>query len=634
MRRSQGRNPGRSRPARLITGVTVSCLRRHPRDAAWLAVWSVVEVAPVFALGRALSGATNAFLAGPGHLAAGFGWLGLLVAAAAFGSAGARLACRRLAALVEPLRDDLVRRIVTGAVRRCVDAGEPPDDGACARISHQTEIVRDSFGGLLSALRLFVFVAGGALAGLATLLPAAIPVTIGPPLIGLAIFALLVGPLVRRQRDYVLTEEAVAAGGTRILTALRDITACGGEEQAYAAVSRDVDAQARATRGVARMAAARSLAVAAGGLLPVPLVLAASPWLLRGGASAGQVVGTLAYLTGGLQPALHTLVQGVGSSGVRMAITLERILEASAPGREDREGPGEEPGDEPGETEAPRARAPGVPDGVELRGLTFGYGPGAIPVIRDLDLVIPDGDHLAVVGPSGVGKSTLAALIAGTLTPGAGEVRLGGVPLDRLGPRELPGRRVLIPQEAYVFDGTLGENLAYLNQDATTADLDQAVGAVGMRDLAERIGGYTAVVGPAVLSAGERQLIALARAYLSPARLVLLDEATCHLDPAAEAVAERAFAERPGTLVVIAHRMSSALRARRILVLDGDRADAGSHDALLADSALYRDLAGYWDQGRAGRGRDRAGQSQPAPSALRMASTRVRAPVLPIAREM
>ena len=615
------------RPAPLVAGVIGSYLRRHPRDAAWLGAWSVVEVMPVFALGRALAGATNEFIAGPGHLLAGFGWLGLLVAAAAVGAVGARMACRRIAAIVEPLRDDLVRRIVTGAVRRCVDGGEPPDDGASARISHQTEIVRDSFGGLLSALRMFVFVVGGALAGLATLLPMALPIAIGPPLAGLVIFALLVGPLVRAQRDYVLTEEAVAAGGTEVMTALRDITACGGEEQMGAEMARRVDAQVRATRRVARIAAARSMAVAAGGLLPVPLVLAAAPSLLRGGASAGQVIGVLAYLTGGLQPALRTLVQGVGSSGVRMAITLERILEAAPEG-----GPAG-PKVPAGARRAPRGgiggassplqgsgRSPG--NTIQLRGLTFAYGPRAIPVISGLDLVIPDGDHLAVVGPSGIGKSTLVSLIAGLLVPDAGEVRLGGTPPHRLGAGELPRRRVLIPQEAYVFDGTLAENLAYLNPGASPADLDQAAAAVGLRALAARLGGYDAAVDPATLSAGERQLIALARAYLSPARLALLDEATCHLDPSAEAVAERAFAARPGTLVVIAHRMSSALRARRILVLDGDRADVGTHDSLLRRSALYRDLFGYWDQ------------SQPAPSALRMASTRVRAPVFPIAREM
>jgi ATP-binding cassette subfamily C protein len=101
-------------------------------------------------------------------------------------------------------------------------------------------------------------------------------------------------------------------------------------------------------------------------------------------------------------------------------------------------------------------------------------------------------------------------------------------------------------------------------------------------------------VDPVVLSAGERQLITLARAYLSPARLIILDEATCHLDPVADARVEQAFAQRPGTLVVMAHRISSALHARKVLVLDGSRALLGTHQELLVCSALYRDLVGHW----------------------------------------
>ncbi|HET9141099.1 MAG TPA: ABC transporter ATP-binding protein, partial [Actinophytocola sp.] len=96
------------------------------------------------------------------------------------------------------------------------------------------------------------------------------------------------------------------------------------------------------------------------------------------------------------------------------------------------------------------------------------------------------------------------------------------------------------------------------------------------------------------LSAGERQLVALVRAYLSPASLVVLDEATCHLDPVAERRAEEAFADRPGTLIVIAHRISSALRAKRVLVLDGTTAALGDHETLRAVSPLYRDLLGHW----------------------------------------
>ncbi|WP_367668907.1 ATP-binding cassette domain-containing protein [Streptomyces sp. DT2A-34] len=239
--------------------------------------------------------------------------------------------------------------------------------------------------------------------------------------------------------------------------------------------------------------------------------------------------------------------------------------------------------------------APG--DGrVELHGVTFGYAPSAEPVVRDLDLSLPSGTHLAVVGPSGAGKSTLAALIAGMLDPQAGQVHLGGVPVRSLDVGRLSRSRVLIPQEAYVVADTLRENLAYLHPAATPPDLDAAVHAIGATALVERLGGYDAPVNPTLLSAGERQLIALVRALLPPAPLVLLDEATCHLDPAAEAVAERAFACRRSTLIVCAHRISSALRADLVLVMDGPRCRLGTHDQLLADCALYRDLIGHWDQ--------------------------------------
>ncbi|MGI5379457.1 ATP-binding cassette domain-containing protein [Streptomyces sp. CA-251387] len=260
------------------------------------------------------------------------------------------------------------------------------------------------------------------------------------------------------------------------------------------------------------------------------------------------------------------------------------------------------PGRPRGTAPAPPATAqaptdPQPPDGrVELRDVTFAYAPSAEPVVQDLDLALPSGTHLAVVGPSGAGKSTLAALIAGMLEPQAGRIRLGGVPVRSLDTGRLSRSRVLIPQEAYVFTGTLRENLAYLHPTAPLPALDTAVHAIGAAPLVARLGGYDAPVDPAVLSAGERQLIALVRALLPPAPLVLLDEATCHLDPAAEAVAERAFACRPSTLIVCAHRISSALRADLVLVMEGPRCALGTHDQLQADCALYRDLIGHWDQ--------------------------------------
>lgn len=200
-----------------------------------------------------------------------------------------------------------------------------------------------------------------------------------------------------------------------------------------------------------------------------------------------------------------------------------------------------------------------------------------------------------MVGPSGAGKSTLAALLAGLVPPQAGTVHLAGATVAEVEPAELARMRVLVPQEAYVFTGSLADNLRYLRPGADDHTLEVALDTLGARPLATRLGGLGASVAPAVLSAGERQLIAAVRAWLAPAPLVVLDEATCHLDPALEATVEAAFARRPGSLVVIAHRISSALRADRVLVLDGDEPVVGMHEELLIRSATYRVLVGCWD---------------------------------------
>ncbi|MEK8170524.1 ATP-binding cassette domain-containing protein [Streptomyces sp. M19] len=195
-----------------------------------------------------------------------------------------------------------------------------------------------------------------------------------------------------------------------------------------------------------------------------------------------------------------------------------------------------------------------------------------------------------MIGPSGAGKSTLLGLVAGLLEPWDGEIGVGGQPVRVTdGARAAARRRVLVPRQPYVFSGTLRDNLRHLREDdgVPDAEVSAAAEAVGLGALLARPGGLDAAVGPAALTAGERQLVALARAYLSPAPLVLLDEATCHLDPAAEARAERAFTARPGTtLIVVAHRPDSARRADRALVMEGGHTTCGRHPELLDSSPL------------------------------------------------
>ena len=566
-------------------------LRRRPLDIGWLATWSLVQALPAVASGWAIAEAVSQFLAG--RTAAGLGWLGLLALAALAGAYGTRQTYIRLGAIVEPLRDELVELIVAGALARSADTTKPPDTHAVARMTHQAEIVRDSYAGVLAVACTFVFTVGSTLAGLVTLVPVVLPYVIPPILTSVLILRWLLRPFAARQRMSVIGEEAVAGSAAKAVSSLRDVTACGGENVVMADFGARVAQQASAARSAARTGSARSLCIAAGGWLPLLLVLAAAPSMTRGGVSPARIIGAIVYISGGLRSALNTLAQGVSAGMVRLTVTLERIIEASAP----RPAPPSPPAPLP--ATSPAAASPAAGE-LSLREVEFGYGRHAEPIIRDLSIDIAPGDHLAIVGPSGIGKSSLAGLLAGMLRPCAGEVLLDGISLTRYPPASLPGRRVLIPQEAYVFAGTLAENILYLRTASAAADrpfaaeLDAAAEAVGLRALASQLGGYDAVVNPAALSAGERQLIALTRAYLSPAPIAILDEATCHLDPAAEARAEAAFASRHGTLIVVAHRITSALRAQRVLVLDGNRAQAGDHASLLADSAMYQDLVGYW----------------------------------------
>ena len=602
---------GTSRARRaLLLHVLRRSLTRRPRDAGWLAAWSLVQALPALVSGWAVAKATSDFLEGRAGTGPGIGWLALIGLAALASALASRQTYLRVAALVEPLRDDLVRLIVTAALQNATWDPAPRDTGAVARITHQAEIVRDTFAGLLAVGLTFAFTVVSAIIGLAALVPAIVALAVVPMAVSLALFCCLLPSFARWQGKSVVGEEEVADSAAAALAGLRDALACGAEDQLLSEITDRVMTQAAALRALARMNLLRTLCLAVGGWLPLILVLAAAPSLVRGGASPGAVIGAVTYIGGVLQGALYMLTRGLGGSGIRLAITLQRIVEASAgPAGLPQLGDGEALGG--GGTRPGRPRPPAGPGAatsgsplpsragrdlaeVSVRGVSFAYGPFAEPVLHDLDLDIPEGQHLAIVGPSGIGKSTFAGLVAGLLPPLAGEIRLGGTPTTEIAGTDLPGYRVLIPQEAYVFAGTLAQNLSYLAPDAPLAELDASVDAVGLRDLVTRLGGYNAQLVPTTLSAGERQLIALARAYLSPARLAILDEATSHLDPVAAAHAESAFAARPGTLIVIAHRMSSALRAERVLVLDGSWARIGDNATLLATSPLYRDLVGHW----------------------------------------
>ena len=556
-----------------------SALRGRRRDWALLIGWSLLEAIPSYLSGWLIARAVdNGFLAGDN--ATGFALLGALALAMPIGALGTRQTYEQLSRLVEPFRDELVALVARGALARATAARRPADPGSVARLTHQVEIVRESYGSVLLAVQTFLISGVSAIAGLLTLDPIFLALVVPPLIVGLGLFALSLPRLAARQRASILADERIAEQADVLAAGARDVAACGGEQRMAAMVGGEIDAQAQATADLARMAAIRTATVAIGGLVPTILILAMGPTLVAHGASTGAILGALTYVSQGVQPGVQMLARQLGGPGLWLFVTLGRILEAT-----------EAPPPRPAESSG-TARRPTAPGGAELRGVTFGYG--AEPVVRDLDVGVSPDDHLAVIGPSGVGKSTLAGLITGLLEPQAGEALIGGVPARELDQAALARMRTLIPQEAYVFAGSLRENLTYLREEAPPAEVDEASDRLGLRPLVERVGGYDESIDPAGLSAGECQLVTLVRAYLSPASLIVLDEASCHLDPSAEARVERAFAARPGSLIVVAHRISSALRARRILLLDGDTTLLGSHRDLVESSPLYRDLVGYW----------------------------------------
>ncbi|WP_414168144.1 ABC transporter ATP-binding protein [Streptoverticillium reticulum] len=556
-----------------------SWLRRSPSDAARVLLWTGVETVPALLSGRlvALSVDTG-FL--DGAPVVGVLWLVALAACAAVGAYGARGALARTAAIVEPLRDALVAYTVAASLRRAThDDHWRQDLSGVARMTRQVEIVREAVGTLITVVSRFAFTFAGVCIGTLTLDGAAAALIFAPVIVSVACYVLSLRKVARAQLRAAVASEELAQKAGELASSLRDVTACGTEEPAFRRLEAAARETARAEELLARLNAVRTVVLGLSGWLPLVLVLVWARWG-DAGTSAGTVLGVLTYVAQSLRPAVQALVQGLGTTGVRLFVTLGRILEGGEEPAVDAPGPAVD-----GDTGTGGGAA------VTLDHVSFAYAAGGNDVLTDLSLHVTPGEHLAVVGPSGIGKSTLAAVMAGTRTPTRGHVTMDGAPLRDIPPE----RRAYLPQEAYVFTGTLRENLAYLCQgEAEEGRLAEAVEKMGLHELADRIGGLDGVLDPDRLSSGERQLIALARAHASPARLLILDEATCHLDPATEACAEEALRRRGGTLVVVAHRISSARAADRVMVMDGSQVRTGTHAEMLAASPLYRDLVGLW----------------------------------------
>jgi ATP-binding cassette subfamily B protein len=257
--------------------------------------------------------------------------------------------------------------------------------------------------------------------------------------------------------------------------------------------------------------------------------------------------------------------------------------------------------------DAPGAVDPGALRGeIEMRGVWFSYtgneGPWAL---QDIDLHVPPGQTLALVGATGAGKSTFAKLVARFYDPQRGTVLVDDRDLRDLRQEALRRQLGIVPQEGFLFSGTVRENIAFGRPTASDAEIHAAAAAVGATDfIAALPEGVDTQVGErgVQLSAGQRQLVAFARALMAEPRILILDEATSNVDVRTEKTIERGLERLLAgrTAIVIAHRLSTIRRAGKIVVLEGGRvAESGTHDELIEANGPYARLYGAWAESSA-----------------------------------
>jgi ATP-binding cassette subfamily B protein/ATP-binding cassette subfamily C protein/ATP-binding cassette subfamily B multidrug efflux pump len=240
---------------------------------------------------------------------------------------------------------------------------------------------------------------------------------------------------------------------------------------------------------------------------------------------------------------------------------------------------------------------------ISVRKLEFHYQPGK-PVLKQLSLDIPAGGFYAVVGHTGSGKSTLLNLLLNFYSPGSGEIRIDGQPLDALGQQALRNGIGLIPQEPFVLAASIHDNID-MGRDLGTAAIERAARQAHLHTVIQAMpDGYQTLLGErgTRLSTGQRQQLIIARALAASPRILLLDEATANVDSETEQVVQQALSELHGavTLIVVAHRLSTIRHADRILVLShGELVESGSHRQLLArPGGLYGSMYRLQQQAR------------------------------------
>jgi ATP-binding cassette subfamily B protein len=413
-------------------------------------------------------------------------------------------------------------------------------------------------------------------------------------IVALLVMPLLIAASIKFQRDsnkaYLTVRERVGANLSALqegITTVRVIQAYAQEEETIEKFTKSNRELFQSHERSVRISTWYFALIEFGGVFASALMIGIGGWLVhRGDVTLGTVVAFTLLLSSLFDPVqqLSQLYNTVQSAGAALN-KLFQILDAK-----------------PEVDEHPAAVA--LPEAGELRvdGVTFNYAGAVNPALNNVSITVGVGEKLALVGPTGAGKSTLAKLMARLYDPQSGVVSYGGVNLTMATMDSLRKRIVVVPQEGFLFNGTIRDNLRIARSDATDEQIDAAVAAIGATEhFATLPDGLDTEVRErgSRLSAGERQLVALARAALVDPRVLVLDEATSNLDPGTEAEVEQALERLMAgrTVIVVAHRLSTVQRADHIAVIDAAGiAEYGTHEQLVALNGRYNALATAWQK--------------------------------------
>jgi ATP-binding cassette, subfamily B, bacterial len=390
------------------------------------------------------------------------------------------------------------------------------------------------------------------------------------------------------ERGYLMSRDRIAnvlADLSESLYGIRVVTAHNRQRRNIVNHRHVVGAYRDANLYTGRVSAIYGPATIMIGILGQALLLGVGGHMvLRHQLSLGALFAFFLYLNRFFQP-IQLLVQQYNSlqQGRSSIIRLRELLEI-APSVDEVEG---------------AATLPTIEGRITFEHVSFGYDP-ARPVLMDVDLEIAPGESVAFVGPTGAGKSTMAKLANRFYDPTAGRVLVDGVDVRTVTLESLRRQVGVVPQEPFLFAGSIRTNLTFGRTDATDEEVEEAVDVVGLRELVDRLpqGVDTPVHERGqTLSAGERQLLALARAFLARPRVLILDEATSSLDLRSETVIERALDRllEGRSAILIAHRLTTAQRADRIVVIEHGRVvEIGTPRELLARHGSYARMHAAW----------------------------------------